>query len=80
MASLPAQLILSLGGITRLDTAGIRPLVRVVIECTKRNISPKVVLPAGVAGQALRQLHIFDAWPEFPDEVSAVKSLAATGG
>lgn len=73
---LPGQLILSLGGITRLDTAGIRPLVRVVIECTKRNIEAKVVMPPSIAGQALRQLHIFDGWPEFPDEAAAIKSIA----
>lgn len=76
LPTLPSQLILSMGGITRLDTAGIRPLVRVVIECTKRDIAPKVVLPGSVAGQALRQLHIFDAWPEFPDEAAAIQSIA----
>ncbi len=79
-AELPAQLILNMAGIHHLDTAGICELVRVIVECTKRSIDMKLILPRGVPGEAIRRLHIFDAWPEFQEESAAVQAAAAAAG
>jgi len=78
---LPNQLVLNMAEIHHLDTAGICELVRVVVECTKREIDLKLVLPRGVPGDALRRLHIFDAWKEFHEEEAAIQAaMAAAAG
>lgn len=77
---LPAQLVLNMAEIKHLDTAGICEMVRVIVECTKREVDLKLVLPHGVPGEALRRLHIFDAWPEFQEESAAVQAAAAAAG
>ena len=77
---LPGQLVLSLFGVNHLDTAGISSIVRVVIECTKRQVELKLVLPRGVPGEALRRLHLFDSWPEFPEEAAAIQAAQSAAG
>lgn len=69
-----AQLVLSLGAVTHIDTTGIASLVRVIHECAKHGTSLKVVMPEGLTGEALRRVRIFDAWPTFRDEASAMQS------
>lgn len=64
----PTEVILSLLGVHHVDSRGIGALVRIPIECSKRRIALKVVLPAGVPGSALRRVKIFDFWPELPAE------------
>ena len=73
----PGQLVLSLGGLTNLDTLGIAALVRVLIECTKRKIDLKVVMPPGTPGEALRCVRVFEPWPEFREEEEAVQAARA---
>ena len=75
--SLPGQLVLNMAEIRHIDTAGICELVRVIVECTKRSIDLKLVMPRGVPGEALRRLHIFDAWREFQEESAAAQAAAA---
>lgn len=65
------QLLLNLSGVTVIDTLGIRALVPLLVACTKRKIGLKVILPPGVAGEALRCVRIFEAWPQFADEQAA---------
>lgn len=77
---LPGQLVLNMAEIRHLDTAGICELVRVIVECTKREIDLKLLMPRNVAGEALRRLHIFDAWQEFHEEAAAVQAAAAAAG
>lgn len=77
---LPGQLVLNMAEIHHLDTAGICELVRVIVECSKRDVDLKLVLPRGVPGEALRRLHIFDAWQEFHEESAAVQAAAAAAG
>ena len=74
---LPGQLVLNIAEIHHLDTAGICEMVRVIVECTKREVDLKLVLPRGVPGEALRRLHIFDAWQEFREEAAAVQAAAS---
>ncbi len=71
------QLVLSLAGVTHIDTTGIAALVRVIHECAKHHVSLKVVMPPGLPGEALRRVRIFDAWPTFREEAAA---LNAAGG
>lgn len=72
----PSQVVLSLSGVTSIDTSGIAALVRVPIECARRNLELKVVMPPGMPGEALRRVKIFDYWPNFPEESSAVEPAA----
>ncbi len=73
----PAQLILSLSGLTNLDTLGIAALVRILIECSKRKIELKVVMPPGTPGDAIRCVRVFEPWPEFKEEQEAVQAARA---
>ncbi len=73
----PAQLVLNMGGLTNLDTLGIAALVRVLIECSKRKMDLKVVLPPGMAGEALRCVRVFEPWPSYQDEQAAIQAAAA---
>ena len=74
---LPGHLVFNMSKVHHLDTAGIGQLVRVVIECTKRGIVLRMVMPSGIPGQALARLHIFDAWQTFPDEDAALQAVRA---
>ncbi len=73
----PSQLVLSLAGLTNLDTLGIAALVRILIECTKRKLDLKVVMPPGAAGEALKCVRVFEPWPEFKEEAAAVEAARA---
>ena len=71
----PEHLVLSLSSVERVDSLGIGSLVRVLLECARRNVELAVILPRGVAGEAIRRLRVFDGWPSFPDESAALKSI-----
>lgn len=70
-------LVLNLSRINYLDTMGIAALVRILIECTKRKIELKVIMPGGVPGESLRRVRIFEPWPSYRDEASAVRATEA---
>jgi anti-anti-sigma factor len=69
-------LVLSLAGVAHVDSAGVGSLVRVPLECARQNVELLVVLPKGLAGEAIRRLRIFDPWPNFTDEATALNSIA----
>ena len=69
---LPRRMILNLAELKLFDSLGAGALALVLVECGKREIELKVVFPGGVAGHVLKRLHIFDAWPTFPDEAAAL--------
>lgn len=69
--------ILNLSRITYLDTMGIAAMVRLLIECSKRHIDLKVVMPTGVPGESLRRVRIFEPWPSFHDESAALRATQA---
>lgn len=73
----PAQLVLNMGGLTHLDTLGIAALVRVLIECSKRKMELKVVLPSGMAGEAIKCVRVFEPWPNYQDEQAAIQAAVA---
>jgi anti-anti-sigma factor len=72
--NLPKKMILNLGEVKQVDSLGVGALARVVVECGKQEINLSVVLPPGVPGKVLKMVHIFDAWPAFPDEAAAVQA------
>lgn len=75
----PAQLVLNMSGLANLDTMGIASLVRILVECTKHKTDLKVIMPGGLAGEALRRVRVFEVWPSFPDEASALRATATAG-
>ena len=72
--NLPKRMILNLGEVKQIDSLGVGALARVVVECGKQEIRLNVILPPGIPGKVLKMVHIFDAWPSFPDEASAVQA------
>jgi len=71
------HLVLNLSRISYLDTMGIAAMVRILIECSKRKLELKLVLPGGVPGESLRRVRIFEPWPSYHDEAAAVRALSA---
>lgn len=72
----PAQLVFSLSGVSFIDTKGILALIPVLVECSRRRIELKVVMPPGPAGDALRYVRVLDTWPVFEDEQAAIQAAA----
>jgi len=68
----PREVVLNLVEVLRIDSRGIATLVRLPIRCAQRGIGLKVVMPRGVPREAIKHIHIFDPWPTFEDESSAV--------
>lgn len=75
----PAPLVLNMSGLAYVDTMGIASLVRILVECTKHKTGLKVIMPGGLAGEALRRVRVFEVWPSFPDEPSALRAAASAG-
>lgn len=71
------HLVLNLARISYLDTMGIAAMVRILIECSKRKIDLKLVMPGGVPGESLRRVRIFEPWPAYPDEAAAIRAVPA---
>ncbi len=79
LADGPREVVLNLSDITRIDSRGIASLVRLPIRCAQRQIGLKVVMPLGVSREAIKHIHLFDPWPTFEDESSALEKGASTG-
>ena len=75
---LPKRMILNLAEVEQLDSLGVGALARVLVECGKQEIDLTVVLPTGIAGKVLGVVHIFDAYPAFPNEAAAVRASLGT--
>ena len=72
----PQHLVLSMAAVAHVDSAGIGSLARVPTECAKHQSELVVVLPKGVAGEAIRRVRIFDPWANHADEATALKSIS----
>ena len=72
----PGRLVLSLTGVDHLDTLGISSLVKILIDCSKHEIELRLVMATGLAGEAVRRVHIFEPSLVFPDEQSALQEGA----
>lgn len=62
------RLVLNLKGIRYVDTRGICVFVRILARCVREGIDLQVVMPTGLAGDALRRIRIFETCVELPDE------------
>lgn len=71
----PPGLVLVLQGLTHIDSRSITALARVLTQCVDRGIEFAVVLPGGVPGDALKRIRVFDSWPQFKDEASALEAI-----
>ena len=72
--TLPEHVILNMSGVHHIDTTGIGSLVRVLIACTKRHVELRVVLPNGLAGEALKRVRVFASCPTFETEAAAIEA------
>lgn len=72
------RIVLNLKGITLIDSLAIAALARVPLTCLQRSIDIKIVMPAGVAGESLKNVGIFWAWQVFDDEPAAVEACLAS--
>lgn len=70
----PSQVVLNMRGLTNVDSLGISALVRIPIECARQKMGLKVILPPGIAGEALRRVRVFEPWPSFNDEAAAIQA------
>lgn len=68
----PREVLLNLAEVTAIDSRGISTIVRLPARCAQHNIYLKIVMPRGVPGEAIRRVRVFDAWPTFDEESSAV--------
>ncbi len=71
------RIVLNLKGVTQIDSLAIAALARVPMTCLQRSIDIKIVLPAGVPGESLRNVGIFWAWKVFDDEPAAAEACLA---
>lgn len=66
------ELVLSLSGVTAVDSLGIGALARIVTGCVRRNIALKVAMPKGIPREVLERIGIFRGWPRLEDEAPAL--------
>lgn len=71
------EVVLNIGEVVYIDTTGISALIRILKECTARNMRVRVVMPRGTTGEALRMVHIFDGCPQHFDEQEAARAAVA---
>lgn len=71
------QLVLNLRDVSHVDSRGIGTLVRIPLECGRRRVNLRVVLPAGMIGQALQTVRIFEGWEKFADEAAAIQAAGS---
>jgi anti-sigma B factor antagonist len=71
-----ANIVLNLTGLDYLDSSGIGELVRNYMSVVKKGGAMKVVGLAPKVEEILRVTQLYQVFPEFPDEASAVESFS----
>lgn len=71
------NIVLNLTGLEYLDSSGIGELVRNYMSVVKKGGAMKVVGLAPKVEEVLRVTQLYQVFPEFPDEASAVESFSA---
>jgi anti-sigma B factor antagonist len=69
------NIILNLTGLEYLDSSGIGELVRNYLTVVKRDGAMKVVGLAPKVEEILKVTQLYQVFPEFPDEASAIESF-----
>jgi anti-sigma B factor antagonist len=71
------NIVLNLTGLEYLDSSGIGELVRNYLSVVKKGGAMKVVGLAPKVEEILKITQLYQVFPEFPDEASAVESFSA---
>jgi anti-sigma B factor antagonist len=71
------NIVLNLTGLEYLDSSGIGELVRNYMSVVKKNGVMKVVGLAPKVEEILKVTQLYQVFPEFPDEASALESFSA---
>jgi anti-sigma B factor antagonist len=69
------NIVLNLSGLVYLDSSGIGELVRNYLTVVKKGGAMKVVGLASKVEEILKITQLYQVFPEFPDEASALKSF-----
>jgi len=69
------DLVLNLSGLQYLDSSGIGELARVYVSVVKQSGQMKVVGLSSKVEEILKITHLYQVFPEFPDEEAALKSF-----
>jgi anti-sigma B factor antagonist len=72
------NIVLNLTGLDYLDSSGIGELVRNYITVVKKGGAMKVVGLSPKVEEILKVTQLYQVFPEFPDEASAVESFPET--
>ena len=72
------NIILNLSGLDYLDSSGIGELVRNYLTVVKKGRAMKVVGLTSKVEEILRITQLYQVFPEFPDEASALESFPET--
>jgi len=71
------NIVLNLTGLDYLDSSGIGELVRNYMSVVKKGGAMKVVGLAPKVEEILKVTQLYQVFPEFPDEASALESFSA---
>ena len=74
------NIVLNLTGLDYLDSSGIGELVRNYLAVVKKGGAMKVVGLAPKVEEILKITQLYQVFPEFPDEASALESFPETRG
>lgn len=72
-------LILSLRGLSHIDSHAIGMLARFLAGCERRQVAVNIVTPAGVPEAALRIVRILTGFTKFDDEAMAMLACGPLG-
>jgi len=69
------DIVLNLSGLQYLDSSGIGELARVYVSVVKQSGQMKVVGLSSKVEEILKITHLYQVFPDFPDEEAALKSF-----
>ncbi|HET7259418.1 MAG TPA: STAS domain-containing protein [Candidatus Acidoferrum sp.] len=73
------RIVLNLSGLQYLDSSGIGELARIYVMVLKGGGEIKVVGLSRNVEDVLKVTHLYQVFPEFPDEETALQSFATPG-
>lgn len=73
------RIVLNLSGLQYLDSSGIGELARIYVMVLKGGGEIKVVGLSRNVEDVLKVTHLYQVFPEFPDEEAALQSFATPG-
>jgi anti-sigma B factor antagonist len=73
------KLLLNLGAVTKVDSAGLSVIARTCLSLRSQNGDLKLLCPGGRVLEVLRVLHLLETIPSFEDESQALASFRPRG-